>query len=87
VLSKQNKNMSTLKDKVILVTGSSRGIGATIAGQLAAAGAKIIVNYAGGKDAALQVVADIRQKGGDAIALQADCLMPPSPIMAVLMYW
>jgi 3-oxoacyl-[acyl-carrier protein] reductase len=64
--------MSTLKDKIILVTGSSRGIGATIAGQLAAAGAKVIVNYAGGKDAAQQVVADIKQRGGDAIALQAD---------------
>lgn len=64
--------MSTLKDKIILVTGSSRGIGATIARQLAAAGAKVIVNYAGGKDAALQVVADIQQQGGNAIALQAD---------------
>jgi len=64
--------MSTLKDKIILVTGSSRGIGATIARQLAAAGAKVIVNYAGGKDAAQQVVSDIQQAGGDAIALQAD---------------
>ncbi|MBS0028606.1 SDR family oxidoreductase [Chitinophaga sp. 22321] len=64
--------MSTLKDKIILVTGSSRGIGATIARQLAAAGAKVIVNYAGGKDAAQQVVNDILQDGGDAIALQAD---------------
>ncbi|MEI3801800.1 MULTISPECIES: SDR family oxidoreductase [unclassified Chitinophaga] len=64
--------MSTLKDKIILVTGSSRGIGATIARQLAAAGAKVIVNYAGGKDAAQQVVEDIKQQGGDAIALQAD---------------
>lgn len=64
--------MSTLKDKIILVTGSSRGIGAEIARQLAVAGAKVIVNYAGGKDAALQVVNDIKQQGGDAIALQAD---------------
>ncbi|MFX1702523.1 SDR family oxidoreductase [Chitinophaga sp. CC14] len=64
--------MSTLKDKIILVTGSSRGIGATIARQLAAAGAKVIVNYAGGKDAAQQVVEDIKQQGGDAIALQGD---------------
>ncbi|SKD07783.1 3-oxoacyl-[acyl-carrier protein] reductase [Chitinophaga ginsengisegetis] len=64
--------MSTLKDKIILVTGSSRGIGATIARQLAVAGAKVIVNYAGGKDAAQQVVEDIKQQGGDAIALQAD---------------
>lgn len=64
--------MSTLKDKIILVTGSSRGIGAEIARQLAAAGAKVIVNYAGGRDAALQVVDNIKQQGGDAIALQAD---------------
>lgn len=64
--------MSTLKDKIILVTGSSRGIGAEIARQLAAAGAKVIVNYAGGKDAAQQVVNGIKQQGGDAIALQAD---------------
>lgn len=64
--------MSTLKDKIILVTGSSRGIGATIVRQLAAAGASVIVNYAGGKDAAQQVVDDIKQQGGDAIALQAD---------------
>lgn len=64
--------MSTLKDKIILVTGSSRGIGATIARQLSAAGAAVIVNYAGGKEAAEQVVNDIKQQGGEAIAIQAD---------------
>ncbi|MGO4292779.1 SDR family oxidoreductase [Chitinophaga sp. RAB17] len=64
--------MSTLKDKIILVTGSSRGIGATIARQLSAAGATVIVNYAGGKEAAEQVVNEIKQQGGEAIALQAD---------------
>lgn len=64
--------MSTLNEKVILVTGASRGIGAAIARQLAEAGAKVIVNYAGGKDAAEQVVNDIKQQGGDAIAVQAD---------------
>jgi 3-oxoacyl-[acyl-carrier protein] reductase len=64
--------MNTLNEKVILVTGSSRGIGATIALQLAAAGAKVIVNYAGGKEAAENVVAAIKEKGGDAFALQAD---------------
>jgi 3-oxoacyl-[acyl-carrier protein] reductase len=64
--------MNTLNEKVILVTGSSRGIGATIALQLAAAGAKVIANYAGGKEAAENVVAAIKEKGGDAIAVQAD---------------
>lgn len=64
--------MIDLTDKVILVTGSSRGIGATIAQQLATAGAKVIVNYAGGKTAAEEVVLQIKNKGGDAIALQAD---------------
>jgi 3-oxoacyl-[acyl-carrier protein] reductase len=64
--------MSTLKEKVILVTGASRGIGATVAQQLAEAGAKVVINYAGNKDAAEQVVNDIKQKGGDALAIQAD---------------
>lgn len=64
--------MNTLNEKVILVTGASRGIGATIARKLANAGAKVIINYAGGKEAAEQQVSTIQQDGGDAIALQAD---------------
>jgi 3-oxoacyl-[acyl-carrier protein] reductase len=72
VVNQKQRNMSTLQEKVILVTGASRGIGATIARQLANAGAKVIVNYAGGKEAAQQVVDSIQQQGGDAIAVQAD---------------
>jgi 3-oxoacyl-[acyl-carrier protein] reductase len=64
--------MNTLAEKVILVTGASRGIGAAVAQKLAEAGAKVIINYAGGKDAADQTVNTIIQNGGDAIALQAD---------------
>ncbi|SHF28442.1 SDR family oxidoreductase [Pedobacter caeni] len=64
--------MKTLKDKVILITGASRGIGAAIAHKLSEAGAKIIVNYAGSTEAATHTVNALIGKGGDAIALQAD---------------
>jgi 3-oxoacyl-[acyl-carrier protein] reductase len=64
--------MQNLSQKIALVTGASRGIGAEVAKQLAAAGAKVIVNYAGDKDTAGQVVSEIKQNGGEAIALQAD---------------
>ena len=64
--------MSTLTNKIALVTGASRGIGATVARYLAAAGAKVVINYAGGKEAAEQLVNEIKEKGGDAIAVQAD---------------
>lgn len=64
--------METLNGKVVLVTGASRGIGATIANQIAEAGAKVIVNYSGNKEAADKVVEQIIAKGGDAIAVQAD---------------
>jgi len=58
--------------KVLLVTGSSRGIGAEICRQAAADGWKVCLNYASSEDEADAVVAEIRQQGGIAIALQAD---------------
>jgi NAD(P)-dependent dehydrogenase (short-subunit alcohol dehydrogenase family) len=58
--------------KVLLVTGSSRGIGAEICRQAAADGWKVCINYASSEDEADRVVAEIRQQGGIAIALQAN---------------
>ena len=64
--------MKNLSNKVILVTGASRGIGAAVAIKLANAGAKLVINYAGGKEGADKLVEQITADGGDAIALQAD---------------
>ncbi|PRX27456.1 3-oxoacyl-[acyl-carrier-protein] reductase [Orenia metallireducens] len=63
-----------LKDKVAVVTGSSRGIGKAIALKLAKEGAKIVVNYpfAGEAENAQEVVDEIEALGGKAIALEAD---------------
>ena len=64
--------MSKLKNKVAIVTGASKGIGAGIAKELAAEGAAVVVNYASSKEDADRVVAEIVEKGGKAIAVQAD---------------
>ena len=61
--------MSKLQNKVAIVTGASKGIGAEIARELAGAGASVVVNYSTSKAGADQVVADIKNKGGKAIAL------------------
>jgi len=61
-----------LTGKVAIVTGGSRGIGRAIALRLAAAGARVVVNYRGNQAAAEEVVAHIQAHGGQAIAVQAD---------------
>ena len=64
--------MNRLKGKVAVVTGASKGIGASIAEHLAAEGASVVVNYAASKTGADSVVRRINEKGGTAVAVQAD---------------
>jgi 3-oxoacyl-[acyl-carrier protein] reductase len=64
--------MSKLKNKVAIVTGASKGIGAAIAKHFAAEGAKVVVNYASSKAGADEVVKAITDNGGTAIAVQGD---------------
>ena len=65
-------NTKKLTGKVAVVTGASKGIGASIAKHLAAEGAAVVVNYASSKAGADKVVAEITSSGGKAVAVQAD---------------
>ncbi len=58
--------------KVVLVTGASSGIGAATAAEFAKSGAKVVVNYHNTRDGAEQVIGEIKNLGGQAVAVQAD---------------
>jgi 3-oxoacyl-[acyl-carrier protein] reductase len=64
--------MTALTEQVAIVTGASRGIGKATALGLAATGMKVVVNYASSSTAANAVVSEIRDHGGQAIAVQAN---------------
>jgi len=68
--------MNTITPQVAIVTGASRGIGATIARRLARDGYAVIVNYAGSAGPAAEVVQSITAAGGQAVAVQADVADP-----------
>ena len=74
---------SALTNKIALVTGGSRGIGAAIAKRLASDGASVAITYSKGTDAAASVVKSIEQTGGQALAIQADAADPDALTAAV----
>jgi 3-oxoacyl-[acyl-carrier protein] reductase len=64
--------MNDLKNKAVLVTGASTGIGAAVARALGQAGAQVAVHYRGSAEAARQVARDIEAAAGRALLVQAD---------------
>jgi 3-oxoacyl-[acyl-carrier protein] reductase len=72
IKNNHHHNMKKLANKVAVITGASKGIGAGIAKSLAAEGAAVVVNYASAKVGAEKVVAEIVANGGKAIAVQGN---------------
>jgi len=68
--------MGSLDGTVVVITGSSRGIGRAIAKELGQSGAKVIVNYHQSREAAEDVVAHLKQSGSESVAIQADVSDP-----------
>ena len=64
--------MAELKNKVAIVTGGSRGIGAAISEELAKNGVKVVINYNSNSEAADKKVAELKELGVEAYAVQAD---------------
>lgn len=73
----------SLQDKVAIVTGGSRGIGAGIAKELAKRGASVLITYASASARAEEVVADIEKSGGKAASVKADCTHPDAPKLVI----
>jgi 3-oxoacyl-[acyl-carrier protein] reductase len=73
----------SLKGKVAIVTGGSRGIGAGIAKELSKRGAKVLITYASSSSKADEVVSSIKSQGGEAVAIQADCMSQDAPKLVV----
>src|SRR5262252_686291 len=61
-----------LEGKIAIVTGASKGIGASIALHLAGEGAAVVVNYSSSKEGADRIVGEIKGNGGKAVAVQAN---------------
>jgi len=65
-----------LKDRIVIVTGASRGIGSAIARKFAKEGAKVVVNFNSSEEDASRLTEEIRREGGDAITVRADVSKP-----------